>query len=172
MVAHSNTYCRLLPVQHCHTRSSLARSDTASIAITHSLLCESKFRPPRSTILRPPRDGTYLPRNMERAKIHRWRTLFVCERSVLARSDTASIAVAESQSQRSMLLRPPREDLIGNRMERFVKTSRWRTPSICARSTLARSDTANSIGAKLNTVLHGSSPPARKGIMGEVCPYI
>ena len=41
--------------------------------------------------------------------------------STLARSDTARGAITQSPSQRSMLLRPPRADLIGEAVSNFVK---------------------------------------------------
>jgi hypothetical protein len=118
--------------------STLARSDTANNAITHS-------PPPKSKLLRPPREELINRWKTKLVETSRWRILSVCGHSMLARSDTATVAITHSPPPRSTLLRPPREDLWSKWMEKLVETSRWCTASVCGDSMLARSDTAKGI---------------------------
>jgi hypothetical protein len=124
MVTHSNTYCRLLPLKLCRNHSSLARLDTASIAITHSPLFEWMISPTRSAGLKPA--GADMAMRIGKWKIklcdpNLSRIPFMHCLSIVAHYELKSIVITDSSQYElrwhppwSMIFRPPRIDLVGS----------------------------------------------------------
>jgi len=139
MVTQTITYSPQMLMHRGCGRSMLARSDTAGTAIRFA-------PPPRLTQFRPPRQylmNRHISRMMGSGTMDRWCTPSVLGRTTLARSDTASTMAAVLP--RSVLIRPPREDLANpftTVIWKLVEGSRWWTQSTSGRVTLARSDTA------------------------------
>ncbi len=144
MVTHKQTYHRLQVVHLCRGRVSLARSDIAGNTMNHTLLS-------RSVILRPPREdiASMVYRWRTKPVTNHWRTLSVSERSSLARSDTASNTI--TNPSRSIVLRPPREDIVHRW---FVKRLRI----VRRRSLPIREGPFTVIVWKIIGVVQGSSP--------------
>lgn len=128
MTKHNITHGQHLPGCICCGRSSLARSDTASVAHEHNLPLRSFRSPLRKDCVRNTANG-----KKKLVNTSQWCTPLVHGRSILARSDIASNAITHSLLQRSMFMRPLSEDIVSRICKwrtKHVDTSQWRTPPL------------------------------------------
>jgi hypothetical protein len=132
-------------------RSIPLRSDTYGIAGTF-LSKSVLFRPPRAHPVNAGRAEVSVSDDLRRRKV-----LYTKGRVTLARSDTATGAIANAPPMRSIPLRTPREDLGASRFEwsgRRTILRRWSTPPIPSAWQMIRV-------LESTDICRGSSPPIR-----------
>lgn len=121
-------YRHYLPLHIRFGRSSLARSDTAGSSIT-------KTHIPRVIVFRPPRIDLACRIGKSKSRLvdtSQWRTPLVHGRSILARSDTANIAIITPPKNDSTCRPPLRKWVKLNDIWRniFAERAQWRTPFV------------------------------------------